>query len=364
MLNEISKILTIIAESIIHLWPYFVITIPIAVAVNVTGASKYINKALKNRPMTAIFTATVVGAFSPFCSCGVIPLIASLLIGGVPIAPVMSFWLASPSMDPEIFFLSVSTIGWNLAIWRLAATFVMSLSAGYITHFIVLKGWLGKDILKTNRTGAIDSTFVLLKKFMKNIKEKLSPEKILPAFVEVQPEVPQSSCGCSCGPSSNSELINIELPVKESFAFAEEKSKTRSFKKILFYETVSATLMVIKFMSLAFFLQALIVLYIPSEVIINLLGQDNPFAIITSALIGIPVYTSSTPALAMMGGLLKQGMSPAAVLSFLIAGPTTTLPAMAAVWNIANRKVFMLYVAFTFVGSVLAGYLYSFVNLF
>jgi hypothetical protein len=33
-------------------------------------------------------------------------------LGGMPPAPVMSFWIASPSMDPEIFFLSTASIGW------------------------------------------------------------------------------------------------------------------------------------------------------------------------------------------------------------------------------------------------------------
>src|SRR4030043_1305628 len=121
--------------------------------------------------------------------------------------------------------------------------------------------------------------------------------------------------------------------------------------------------MVAKFMILAFFLEALIIFYIPSEVIIDLLGKNNPFAILTAALVGIPVYTSSIPALAMMGGLLAQGMAPAAALAFLIAGPTTTIPAMAAVWNIASRRVFVLYVMFTLVSAVVMGYLYQFISM-
>ena len=40
------------------------------------------------------------------------------------------FRFASPTMDPEIFFLTVSTLGWDLAVWRLGATLVLSLSGG------------------------------------------------------------------------------------------------------------------------------------------------------------------------------------------------------------------------------------------
>src|SRR5210317_7748 len=148
-MEHVYSIVKIIADSFLHLWPYFVITIPLAVTLNLFGAASLIRKALNRRPLAAILLATIVGAFSPFCSCGVIPVIASLLIGGVPLAPVMAFWIASPSMDPEIYFLSVATLGWNLATWRMGATLVLSLSAGFIAHALTQRGWLGESILRT-----------------------------------------------------------------------------------------------------------------------------------------------------------------------------------------------------------------------
>ena len=124
-------------------------------------------------------------------------------------------------------------------------------------------------------------------------------------------------------------------------------------------ETWAATTMVIKFMLLAWFLGALIYLYVPETWITTTLGGDNPWVIITAALLGIPVYTSNVTAMPLVGGLLGQGMHPAAALAFLIAGPTTTLPAMSAVWGIVNRKVFAFYIGFSLVGAIVLGYIYS-----
>lgn len=149
MLSHLTDIATFMLNAFWEVWPYLLITIPLAVAVNMSGASKYINRAFQAGPLLAIVLATGVGAFSPFCSCSVIPIVAALLIGGVPLAPVMAFWIASPSMDPEIFFLSVATIGWPLAIWRLVGTLLLSLAAGFATHIIIGRGWLGQDILRT-----------------------------------------------------------------------------------------------------------------------------------------------------------------------------------------------------------------------
>ena len=44
------------------------------------------------------------------------------------------------------------------------------------------------------------------------------------------------------------------------------------------------------------------------------------------------------------------------------AGPTTTLPAMAAVWGLASRRVFALYVLLSLVGAVVLGYAHSLVT--
>jgi uncharacterized membrane protein YraQ (UPF0718 family) len=362
--DQILAVTNFIAGAFLHVWPYLLITIPVAVLVRMSGASKYISRAFQTQPLVAIFLATAVGAFSPFCSCGVIPVIAALLIGGVPLAPVMSFWVASPSMDPEIFFLSVATLGWELAVWRLGATLVLSLSAGFITHFIVGRGWLGGQFVRGQPTASTQSTWTLLKNGWGRLKGGLKAPT--PALGFAAGSALQSpgvaSCttsadACQSGPTSTSGSgSSIGSTEATSCSVA-----PTPFKRRLLSETWDATTMVAKFMLLAFFLEALIELYVPSEWITGLLGPGNPWAIPTAALIGVPVYTSNLAALAMVGGLLTQGMNPAAALAFLIAGPTTTIPAMAAVWGLVTRRVFVLYISFALVGAMALGYLYALV---
>lgn len=373
MFDPILAIAKFILEAFLHVWPYLLITIPLAVAVQMSGAAKYINRAFAAQPIVAIFLATAVGAFSPFCSCGVIPVVATLLIGGVPLAPVISFWIASPSMDPEVFFLSVATIGWELAVWRLGATLLLSLSAGFITHFVVQQGWLGTEILRSRNPTSVQSYGALLKEGWQNLKRRLTVSPVLGFTAGNTPLVTETTC---CRSSAEITLTNswqsaTSLPVSScsssgcgtSSTSAAESScslKPASFRQRLLSETWSASLMVAKFMALAFFLEALIILYIPSEWIAGLLGQQNGWAILMAALIGVPVYTTELTALPMVSGLLTQGMDPGAALAFLIAGPTTTLPAMAAVWGLTTRRIFFLYLSFVLFGAIVFGYLYSF----
>ena len=390
LLDELLKIGTFIAESFWHIWPYLLMTIPLAVAVQMSEASKYIKRAFEAKPISAILLATVVGAFSPFCSCGVIPIIASLLISGVPLAPVMSFWIASPSMDPEIFFLSVGMIGWELAVWRLAATLLLSLTAGFITHAFMAKGWLGRSILRSQKAVAVQSMFEIVKngwtKFSERFTEtKPSKDTALPIWsnsgepLQLMPIVPPSKYVTASAGSPLGSTCSAAITVpKNRHILPEQKSDNafpniqgqgcgcgtseETFKMRLLKETMSAAWMVGKFMALAFLLEGLITFYVPKQWIIGALGPANPLAIITAAILGVPAYTSSLTALPMISGLLTQGMNPAAAIAFLIAGPMTTLPAMAAVWPLVSRRVFVLYVSFALFGAVLTGFGYRLVN--
>ena len=360
MIEQATEILILLRGSFLHLLPYMLITIPIAVAVNMSGASKQIGRAMKAKPVTAIFLAMVIGAFSPLCSCGVIPVVWSLLVGGVPLAPVMVFWLASPSMDPELFFLSASMIGWNLAVWRLLATMFLSLGAGFIIHLMMKKEWLGENILRERPlqsdfsfSGVFKAPVNLTKNFFRRIFP--TPEPLLSISTQT------TDCGCSVDePVDNvtSAPLSQELRSEENSV----RIGSNNFYHRLLIESGKATWMISKFMLLAIFLEVLIKLYVPSEWIISVLGAENDYAIINAALLGVPVYTNALAALGMVGGLLSQGMSSAAALAFLIAGPTTTIPAMAAVWSLVKNRIFALYVGFTLVGAILFAWLFNIAN--
>lgn len=360
------------------MWPYLLITIPIAVVVNMSDASKYINQVLSLHPAISIVLATAVGAFSPFCSCSVIPVIASLLIGGVPLAPVMSFWLASPSMDPEIFFLSASSLGWKLAVWRLGATFTLSLGGGFITHALTQREWLGGDVLRDQGSTEVKSLTQVLSATLQTMWIALQDlwGEVTAADAYLVPV--QASACCEGAPqrqtspqvhsSSKSSQGTAHQGQMEAEPCAQscevESGGKKTFWQRLFRESWSATAMVAKYMVLAWLIGALIQIYVPQELIYTFFNGDHPGSIFSAALLGVPVYTSNLSAIPMIGELLKLGMKPAAALAFLVAGPITTLPAMSAVWGLVNRKVFGVFMALALFGAVAVGYLYGLLQSF
>jgi len=349
-MEQIIYILNFIMKSFIHVWPYLLITIPLAVWVNLSDFSKHFHSIMTKSPWLSILLATMVGAFSPFCSCSVIPVISSLLLGGVPLAPVFAFWVASPSMDPEIFFLSVSILGWKLAIWRLASTFCLSLMAGIITHLLVRSGTI-TTYLRVKKIKPVayslkkifmkGMNFSVLKLILPNQQLQFSGIAVSCCPQGVDKEVITQPCGCH---STNEPVYEVSL-----------------WRKII-SESAKSVWMISKFMGLVFLLNALLNLYIPQEWIGKLLNQQGFMSVIIAAVVGIPVYTSNLTALPMIGWLLQQGLHPGTALAFLISGPLTTVPAMVAVYGIATRKVFGLYISFALFGSLFFGILYYFLG--
>jgi uncharacterized membrane protein YraQ (UPF0718 family) len=348
ILQEATAIAASVGRSFLHILPYLALSIPLAVLLKRTGAADKIRKGLSANPYLAVLMATLVGALSPFCSCGVIPIITALLLGGVPLAPVMAFWLASPSMDPEIFILSVGSIGWELAIWRLAATFAMSLGGGLLVLWLDRRGWVGRDFLRPRILGEVAPSPSL---------RTLVPAACCAGEPHLV-ERPNCTYGC---------VARVVLePSPACGCLAAEKANdcsSRCGATGLLTDTFRTTLNLSLYLVLAFVLEALIIRYVPQELIASHLGNQSFWSVPLATLISVPMYTTNLTSLGLIAGLLQRGMSGGAALAFLIGGAVTTLPAMSAVYGLVRWRVFGLYLGFCIAGSLLAGFAYQLVQL-
>ena len=351
-MEDIIQIGQSIILAIGHTWPWFLISIVLSVFIRVLKLDKVIKKTFSAKVGLAILIATLVGAFSPFCSCTVVPIIAGLIMSGVPLAPIMAFWIASPSMDPEIFAFSVGLIGWPLAIARLVATLLLSLAAGYISYAVINASSL-IDVLSTTMRSRVPIPAAAVSNAPLSLSQPVTmmasghPDSLM--AVDVYP--------LDAGKGSASR----EADGKTSW----RKELAESFGQIVWPDFVrevgNQSWRLGRWVLLAFLLEALITLYVPQENIASLLGNDSPFAVPLAALIGVPLYLNNFGALPIVAGLLDQGMQPGAAIAFLIAGPVTTIPTMTAVYGTVNKRIFIIYVSIALFGAMIMGAL---VNLF
>lgn len=336
--NEINRILVFVLEALIHVWPLLLVSIPLAVIIKELDLSEKVNVVFKRNIWVAIVLATLFGAVSPFCSCGVIPVISALLIAGVPIAPIMAFWLASPSMDPEIFFLSVGLLGWPLAAARIGATFLMSITGGIITQLLVGK-YGSACFLKMNKYDAKPGVVSFAAAGVDSIALKTQV------------------CGCSCEQDVPSgEDVHEDLVGTNS-------SEVLNRRQHLLYSIGSSTWFVVKFLLIAYVLEALIIFYVPTEAIAETFGDTPILSVVMAAFVGIPVYTTNLSALGLVGGLMEKGLSGGAGLAFLIGGATTTIPAMTAVYKLVDRRIFIIYIGSALGFAMVSGLIYNLIEI-
>jgi len=294
-------------NALIYIAPYFALAMGFAAFAKASGADSLMVRAFSGRPLYAISAATLAGALSPFCSCGVIPLIAGMLAAGVPLAPVMAFWVSSPIMDPEMFILTSAGIGLNFAIAKTFAAIGMGLLAGTITQVLD-----AKSLLKNPLNAGIET-----------------------------------GCGTSSCTPRRKEIL---------WAFWRDPERMNIF----WSEVKSIGGFLGKWLTLAFFLESLMVAYIDPTWVSNVAGDGNAFAIPLAALIGMPSYLNGYAAIPLASGLLDLGMSKGAALAFLTAGAVSSIPAAIAVYSLVKKPVFALYIALGLTGSLIAGFAYQF----
>jgi uncharacterized membrane protein YraQ (UPF0718 family) len=286
--------------------PWLLLSIAVAAWTRASGADQLVARVFSGRPIRMIVVAAAFGGLSPFCSCGVIPLIAALLGMGVPLAPVMAFWLASPVIDPSMFVLTAGLLDAEFAVAKTIAAIGLGLGGGFVTSWLVRAGRLADPL----RAGV-------------------------------------GQGGCAARP--------LHDPQPVVWAFWRESARRGRFGR----ESLATAAFLGKWLTLAFLLESLMLAYVPADWIGGLLGGDGLAPVVTATLVGVPAYLNGYAALPLVAGLIEQGMAPGAGLAFLVAGGVTSVPAAIAVFALVRLRVFVLYLVFALVGSFAAGLLFQ-----
>ncbi len=303
-LSDVWGTVRFTARALAEITPWLAVSVFFAAAATATGADGLIARAFEGRQARMVVMASLVGALSPFCSCGVIPVVAGLLGAGVPLAPVMAFWISSPLMDPNMFILTTAQLGVGFAVAKTLAAIGMGAASGFATMALA-------------RRGALQNALRV---------------------------APRSCCG-GAGPAQ----------VSVAWRFWQDASRSQVFLT----GAAATTWFLGRWLTLAFILEHLMLTWLPPAAVARWLGQGGPWAIPLAVLTGIPAYLNGFAAIPLVAGLVGLGMSQAAGLGFMLGGGVTSIPAMVAVYALVKPKVFAWYLTFATTGALLASYAYA-----
>ena len=293
--------------ALVHTARYILFAVLLLAYLKATGAEVLVARAFEGRETRMIFLAALFGGLAPFCSCEVIPFIAGLLALGAPLSAVMAFWLSSPLIDPPTLLITAGALGWPFAIGKAVAAVGLGLFGGFAIR--ALKGH-----------GAFAAPLKVYK--------------------------PSGCCG-----SAKTENT------KPHWAFWQDDARRKVFKN----EFISNGLFLLKWLALAYVLEALLVNYVPADLIAQAVGGEGIVPIAIAALVGMPAYLNSYVAPPLLAGLMEQGMSAGAAMAFMVAGAISSIPAMAAVWSLVKPQVFFTYLGLGITGAIVSGILFQLV---
>lgn len=104
---------------------------------------------------------------------------------------------------------------------------------------------------------------------------------------------------------------------------------------------------------------ALIHNWIPEELIIKILGSNNPFGVVLATLVGVPVYADIFGAIPIAEALLAKGALLGAVLSFMMSVTTLSLPSLIMLRKAVKPKLIGVFVAICVIGIIIVGYVFN-----
>jgi uncharacterized membrane protein YraQ (UPF0718 family) len=357
--SEVQALVVFILREVLHYLPWFLVAVILGISVQRLSIDVVARRSFSRRGIAGVAVVTAIGAFSPFCSFTVIPLIRRFLMAGVPLSAVMSFWIASPSMDPEIYALSAAQLGFPVATARLVGALVLSFGAGLVVLALERRGRFRDPLLAASKPrtatatcGQSDAAGGTASCSAAQAPASVAAGGAGTTAVSSKEAAEDTDSGGGCSASAKAEAD----PLADDDGTPWRVLVRRDVKNLkpveILKEIWGDSIHLGRWLLLAIVLEALIIRYVPDDVVSSLLGTEGVVSVLLAGAVSVPLYLNGVGAIPVVEGLLNQGMVAAAGVTFLLGGAVTTIPAMVAVKSVVKLPVFAFYLGVGFLGSI------------
>jgi len=239
--------------------------------------------------------ASLLGIITPFCSCSAVPLFIGLVESGVPLGVTFSYLISAPMVNEVAAVLLLGLFGPVIAGIYIASGVTIAIIVGFI---------LGK--LKLEH---------LVEDYVWKIKA-----------------------------DENNQLI--KLTTKERFG--ESLRYTKDLVKKVF-----------PYVLLGVGLGSIIHGYAPENLLTQIAGKSNLFAVPIAVAIGVPLYSNAAGTIPIVKSLIEKGLPLGTSLSFMMAVTALSLPEMIILRKVLKPKLLTIYIFILALGIMFTGYLFN-----
>ncbi len=109
---------------------------------------------------------------------------------------------------------------------------------------------------------------------------------------------------------------------------------------------------------------ALIHNWIPQDIILAILGSNNPFSVIIASVIGIPMYADIFGTIPIAEALFMAGVPIGTVLAFMMSVTALSLPSIIMLAKVVKPKLLTIFIAIVTIGIIITGYLFNYFGLY
>ena len=255
----------------IEMAPYLLLGFFLAGITSIFISKNTIKKHLSENSKFAVFKSVILGIPLPVCSCGVIPIAASLRERGASKSSTAAFVASTPQTGVDSIIVTFDMMGSVFTIFRVIVAFITGILVGLII----------------------------------NIFNKFRPEEVI---------------------LKKEKNLTNDRNLKDCFYYA-FYILPKSLSKPLFFGILIASLISVFFQE-DFFIS----------------HRGSFLEILSMLILSIPMYICSTASVPLALSFINIGISPGAVLIFLIIGPATNALTLTTLWNIIGKKETMLFV--------------------
>ena len=260
--------------------PYLLLGFLVAGLLSIFVQETWIERWLGGRGFGASLRAVLVGIPMPLCSCGVIPVAASLYHRKAGKGATTAFLTATPQTGVDSIAATYALMGWFFSVVRV----FVALISGLITGILV------------------DA---------------------------VEPEV--------------SKRTVTGIPVSsDKLKTASNEPFIKKLRQVFNYGFYALPLDIGKALVAGIIFAGLISALVPDAWIQQFLGQGWMIYLVMTG-IAIPLYVCSTGSIPVAYAFMSMGVSPGAALIFLIAGPATNAATISTFWKIMGKRTILVY---------------------
>ena len=309
----------------------------------------FLERHMGSNSIGSISKAAVIGAPLPLCSCGVIPAALGLRRSGASKSSTISFLVSTPETGVDSVSVSYALLGPLFAIIRPIAAVASAIYAGIMVKVF------GDSDDKVNKTA--DSVSSCCESETTKPVESAS-------CCSTKAEVAQPSSCCSSSQhesgnhSMNANSTSAGHTDRSLNAFSSVSNAAASAARVARYASGKLLEDIVVWLLIGLALAAAIKTWVPTDFLTQ--WGDGLVAMLVMAFIGIPMYICATASTPLAVGFLAAGLSPGAILVFLMAGPATNISTMGMIKQEMGLKTLALYLFSVVTASIAFGYLLNY----